>query len=211
MQEQNIGEAGNTTQELQNRVDKLKLLNLASNIHNLIPPQQIEHDASRDVALVGALSVSPRIAELFLEIRGLEIDPAKNELVQITRPIMNIEGAYRFCKLLKRLNEEIEWASYSEEEISPRIIHYFEENIPYFLFNSDLYDLRESDYNYVITVLQNFIDTAFHKSKQGKYINTLGRTYSEDTLRKAFETGNIQTGKKEEGFLSKYNPFKDRK
>ena len=204
-------ERENETQQLQNKVDRLKLLNLTSNIHNLAPPQMRQEDSARDVALVNALSVSPRLAELFMEIRGMEIDVRTHKFIQITKPIMNILGAYRFCKLLKRLTEEIEWASYSEEEINPRVIHYFEENIPYFLFYNSEYDLNPSDFNYVITVLQNFIDTSFHKSKQGKYINTLGRTYSEDTLRKALETEGFKKGKGDEGFLSKYNPFKDKR
>ena len=63
-----------TTQKLQNKVDKLKLLNLTSNIHNLTPTQQKPDDSSRDIALVNVLSVYPRIVSLFLEIRGLEYD-----------------------------------------------------------------------------------------------------------------------------------------
>jgi hypothetical protein len=216
------------TQELQNKVDRLKLLNLTSNIHNLTPPIKQEDDLTRDIALVRALSVAPRIADLFMEIRGLEYDQSSRQFIQVTRPIMNILGAYRFCKLLKRLAEEIEWATYSEDELPQRIIHYFEENIPYFLFYGQVeafkiskeyvaeelilnddgiiihrsslkldenelmnlyesYDLHPSDFNYIISVLQNFVDTAFHKSKQGKYINTLGRTYGEDILKKALE------------------------
>lgn len=201
----------NETQKLQTRVDKLKLLNLTSNIHSLIPPQKQEEDATRDIALVKALSVSPRVVELFLEIRGLEYDPRKKAYITVARPIMNIEGAYRFCKLLKRLAEEIEWASYSEDELPQRIVHYFEENIPYFLFYADRYELDSSDFNYVISVLQNFIDTAFHKSKSGKYINTLGRTYGEDVLKKALDTSDQRTLNRHEGFLAKYNPFKERR
>ena len=197
------------TQKLQNKVDRLKLLNLTSNIHALTPPNQRPTDnMERDIALVTALSVAPRIADLFLEIRGLEYDSKTKQLTQITRPIMNILGAYRFCKLIKRLSQEIEWASYSEEEMPQRIVHYYEENIPYFLFYHDLYELAPSDFNYIISVLQNFIDTSFHKSKSGKYINTLGRTYGEDILKKALDTDR-PTSKKEEGFLSKYNPFRD--
>lgn len=197
-----------TTQQLQNKVDKLKLLNLTSNIHNLTPPIGREDNLERDIALVKSLSVSPRLVSLFLEIRGIEYNESKKEFIQVTRPIMNILGAYRFCKLIKRLAEEIEWASYAEEEINTRIIHYFEENIPYFLFYSTQYDLHPSDFNYVISVLQNFIDTAFHKSKSGKYINTLGRTYGEDVLKKALDTDSSRQNKPE-GFLARHNPFKE--
>lgn len=198
-----------TTQELQNRVDKLKLLNLTDNIRNLIPPQQNQEDPSRDIALVKVLSVAPRIAEKFLELRGLEYDPTEKKLIQITTPIMNILGAYRFCKILK-MAEEIEWASYSEDEINKRITHFFEENIPYILFWADEYELNPRDFGYIITTLQIFIDTSFHKSKSGKYINTLGRTYGEELLGKAFQGGE-QAMRKQEGMLSKYNPFKEKR
>jgi hypothetical protein len=193
------------TQDIQDKVDRLKLINLTDNVRNLIPPQQRNEDPSRDIALVNVLSVSPRIKEKFLELRGLEYDPSKKELIQITTPIMNLEGAYRFVKVLK-MAEEIEWSSYSEEEINKRIIHYFQSNIPYYLFYHEDYELRPQDFGYIITTLQVFIDTSFHKSKQGKYINTLGRTYGEDFLSKAFSPPTKDTSK-EEG-LSRYNPFK---
>src|SRR3990167_7026163 len=94
-----------TTQKLQNKVDKLKLLNLTSNIHDLTPRNRQDENSSRDIALVQALSVSPRIVELFLEIRGLEYNSKERKLIQVSRAIMNIDGAYRFCKLIKRLAE----------------------------------------------------------------------------------------------------------
>lgn len=196
------------TQQLQNRVDKLKLLNLTDNIKNLIPPQSKPDDSSRDIALVSVLSVSPRIKEKFLEIRGLEYDEVSKSLIQITEPIMNILGAYRFCKILK-LAEEVEWSSYPEEEINKRIIHFFEENIPYFLFWAEEYDLAPRDFGYVITTLQIFIDTSFHKSRSGKYINTLGRTYGEDVLKRALDVDAPR--KQDENFLQKVNPFRNRK
>ena len=200
-----------TTQKLQNKVDKLKLLNLTSNIHNLTPPQQRNDDSSRDIALVNVLSVHPRIVSLFLEVRGLEYDPKTKSFVQITKPIMNFAGAYKLVQILKHIAQETEWASFAEEEINKRIMHYYEENLPYFLFYAEDYELEPINYNFVETVLKSFIDSSFHKSKSGKYINTLGRTYGEDVLKRALDTnsGNSNT-KKNEGFLSKYNPFKDR-
>jgi len=201
-------ESETTTQKLQNKVDKLKLLSLTSGIHNLTPPPSKEADGTRDIALVKALSVTPRVAEKFLEIRGIEYDPKTKQFVQVTDPIMNILGAYRFCKILK-MAQEIEWSSYAEDEIKSRIIHFFQENIPYFLFWNEDYELDPRDFNYIITTLQYFIDTSFHKAKSGKFINTLARTYGEDVLKKALE---VEGGrKKDEGFLSKYNPFKTRK
>ena len=203
-------EEESVTQKLQNKVDKLKLLNLTNNIHNLTPMEKREDDSSREIALVNVLSVSRRVKEKFLEIRGLEYDPMEKKLIQVTEPIMNLLGAYRYCKLLQ-MAEEIEWASYAEEEINKRIVHFYEENIPYFLFWADEYELEEKDFYYVINTLQTFIDTSFHKSKSGKFINTLGRTYGEDVLKKALDTGATETKREREGFLSKYNPFKDMK
>jgi len=203
-------EEESVTQKLQNKVDKLKLLNLTNNIHNLTPMENREDDSSREIALVNVLSVSRRVKEKFLEIRGLEYDPMEKKLIQVTEPIMNLLGAYRYCKLLQ-MAEEIEWASYAEEEINKRIVHFYEENIPYFLFWADEYELEEKDFYYVINTLQTFIDTSFHKSKSGKFINTLGRTYGEDVLKKALDTGATETKREREGFLSKYNPFKDMK
>ncbi len=199
-----------TTQKLQNKVDKLKLLNLTNNVHHLSSTAKPEEDNSRDIALVNVLSVSNRVKEKFMEIRGLEYDSNTKQLIQVTDPIMNLLGAYRFCKLLQSA-EEIEWASYAEEEINARIIHFFEENIPYFLFYAEEYELEPRDFYYVINTLQVFIDSSFHKSKSGKYINTLGRTYGEDVLKKALDTGGERQQQKDSGFLSKYNPFKERK
>lgn len=199
-----------TTQKLQNKVDRLKLLNLTDNIHHISSTAKQEEDGSRDIALVNVLSVSNRVKAKFLEIRGLEYDPNKKELIQITDPIMNLLGAYRFCKLLQ-MAEEIEWASYSEDEINARIIHFFEENIPYFLFYREEYELNAKDDYYIINTLQIFIDTSFHKSKSGKYINTLGRTYGEDVMKRALDTGTSPQQQKDSGFLSKYNPFKESK
>lgn len=196
------------TQIMQNKVDKLRLLGLTSNISNLSPPQQKIEDPLKDIALVKALSVSSRIMSKFLEIRGLEYDIEDKKFIQVTEPIMNMLGAYRFCKILK-MAEEIEWSSYAEEEINSRIIHFFEENIVYFLFWNEDYELKERDFYYVITTLQTFIDTSFHKSKSGKYINTLGRTYDEGILRRALDSGGDQSNKKKEGFLNRVNPFRN--
>lgn len=201
-------ETEDTTQKLQNKVDKLKLLNLTSNIHNLTPPVKQNEDPEKDIALVRTLSSTPRLLSKFLEIRGMEWDPVEKKYIQIATPIMNVEGAYRFVKLLKQIAEETEWASYSEEEITSRIIHHFEVNIPYFTFWSEEYELDPRDFGYIINALQIFIDASFHKAKAGKYINTIGRTYDEGIMKRALETEGSKT-KKDEGFLSKYNPFKN--
>lgn len=198
-----------TTQKLQNKVDKLKLLSLTSGIHNLTPPPK-QDDGTRDIALVKALSVFPRLVVIFLEIRGLEYDQKTKQYVQVTKQIMNATGAYRFCKVLKNIAQETEWASYSEDEINLRIIHYFEINFPYFTFRCEEFDLDPMDINYIETTLQSFIDSCFHKAKSGKFINTLARTYGEDILKRALDVGGVGS-KKDEGILAKYNPFKTRK
>jgi hypothetical protein len=204
-----MGEEESTTQQLQNKVDKLKLLNLAQNIHNLTPPSQQQEDPARDIALVNALSAHPRIQRKILEIRGLEYNKKKKEFEQVAEPRMNIDGAKLIADILTTIAEEIEWASYSEEEIPQRIIHFYEENIPYILFYHEDYDLSPKYFGYIINMLQVFIDSSFHKAKSGKYINTLGRTYDEGTLRRALDT-NAPMSKKQEGVLAKHNPFRNR-
>jgi len=52
-----------TTQILQNKVDKLKLLGLTDNLKNIIPGNQYQEDPNRDIALVRVLSCSDRIKE----------------------------------------------------------------------------------------------------------------------------------------------------
>lgn len=198
------------SQKMQNKVDRLKTLNLASNIHNLTPPQQQQDDPRREIALVNVLSSTPRVMKIFFELRGLEFDPKKKEFIRIVRPIMNIEGAYRFCMPFKTLYQEVEWASFDEDEIKSLQIHFFNENIPYFLLNNDNYDLNPMDFFYVIFTAQTLITAAFHKAKSGKFINTLGRTYDEGVLRRALESGDTKI-KESQGFLSKYNPFRERR
>lgn len=204
-----VEEEESITQKLQNKVDKLKLLGLTNSFNTINPMNQKEEDAGREIALVNSLSVSKRVQDKFLEIRGLQWSEKEKKFIQVAKAIMNIEGAYRFCQIL-RMAEEIEWSSYHEEELPTRLVHFYQENIPYILFWYEEYDLNEMDFNYVINNLQVFIDTSFHKAKSGKYINTLGRTFDESTLSKALDTGNGKVPKKEEGFLSKINPFKER-
>lgn len=198
------------SQKLQNKVDKLKTLNLVSNIHNLTPPHKQEEDSLRDIALVNALSAHPRIQRKILEIRGLEWNPKTKIFEQVAEPRMNHNGAKLVADILTTIAEETEWASYSEEEINSRIIHHFEENIPYLLFYAEEHELQPKYFGYIINMLQVFIDASFHKAKAGKYINTLGRTYDEGTLRRALDIDSQKT-KVQQGFLEKYNPFKERR
>lgn len=201
-------EEESTTQKLQNKVDKLKTMGLINSLHTLTPPNKNVEDRSLDIAFVNVLSSSRRIQDKFLTIRGLEWDAGKKQFIQVAPPIMNIEGAFRFCQLLK-MAEEIEWASYAEEEIPQRETHFYNQNICSFLFWREVYDLNPKDDYYLCTTLQVFIDTSFHKAKSGKFINTLGRTFDEGVLKKALDTDGKGVSKKEEGFLSKMNPFKE--
>lgn len=196
-----------TTQILQNKVDKLKLLGLTDNLKNIIPSNVHQDDSVRDIALIKSLSAYPRIQRKILEIRGLEYDEKEKQVIKVAEERMNHNGARLVADILKTIAEETEWASFSEEEINSRIVHHFEENIFYILFNAEEYNLQSKYFGYIINMFQVIIDASFHKAKSGKYINTLGRTYDEGIMRRALDTGQL-TKKQEEGFLTKYNPFK---
>jgi hypothetical protein len=184
----NEEQQADATQQMQNKVDRLKLLNLTSNIHSLTPPQPQRDNNQDNVALVIALKVSPRLAEAVLFFQG-RMPTEKDGFVQITEPIMNIKGVWAFINGICRvISENTEWATYSEDELPTRLIHYYESNLPNFIFNKEKFELKSENFNQIETYLQIFIDSAFHKAKQGKYINTLGRTYSEDLLNKALST-----------------------
>lgn len=207
MEEDEFSKLQVESQQLQNKVDKLKTLNMIT--HNLTPPQIQQEDPSRDIALVNALSSYPRIQRKILEIRGMEWDIKKKKLIQITEPRMNHDGAKLVADILTTIAEETEWASYSEDEINSRIIHHYEETIPYLTFYAEDYELDPKYFGYIMNMLKVFIDSSFHKAKQGKYINTLGRTYDEGTIRKMMEGEPQRKTKQDNGFLSKYNPFRN--
>lgn len=210
MNPENQYEDRTPTQIMQDKADKLKLLNLAKNIHNLTPPLRQEEDGSKDIALIKSLSAHPRIQAKIMEIRGLEYDFGQKVFVQVVEPRMNYKGAKVVADILRSIAEETEWSSYSEEEINPRIIHYYEEVLPYITFFAEEYELKTMYIGYISSMIKVFIDSSFHKAKSGKYINTLGRTYDEGILKRALET-DPKTNKKEEGFLSRMNPFREGK
>jgi hypothetical protein len=185
-------------------VDKAKAISLLQNLHNLTPPSTKEEDPSKQVAIIEALKVTPRLLYLFLEIRGIMWDDNKKESVQIVRPIMNLDGAYRFVKVLQHIAEETEWSNFHEDELNARILRHFENNYAYFTFWHEDYDLAPSDFNYINTTLMAFIDSSFHKAKGGKFVNLPGRVYSEDFLGKALR----EEQKKPVSFIDKLNPFK---
>jgi hypothetical protein len=194
-------------EKLQNTLNKAKVLSAVSGIHNLTPPQQRESSDEGKVAIIEALRVSPRLQEMFLEVQGLEYSDKKKEVVRVSRPIMNIDGAFRLVKICKRIAEEAEWSYYDDDEIKGRIMAYYSENYPHFTFWHVEYGLDPADFNYVSTVLMSFIDSAFHKAKSAKFVNAISRMYNEDFLGRVMNQGG-QAKEKQPGFLAKMNPFK---
>lgn len=192
---------------LQNVVDKAKAYSLLQNLHNLSPPPQKDDKEDNKVAIIESLKVSPRLQNLFLELQGLVYDPDKKTIIRASRPIMNVNGAFRFVKICQHIAEEAEWSNFGEEEINSRIYEHYKNNYPYFTFWHEEYDLSPSDFNYISSTLVSFIDSAFHKGKNAKYINAVSRVYSEDFMGKIFQ-GQPQQKTDVKGFLSSINPFK---
>lgn len=190
---------------LQEKVDKAKAIGLLNNIHNLSPPIMRGNENDNAVAVIDSLKVTPRLIGIFMELRGLLYLPEKKAYIQVAKPIMNINGAFRFVKIIQHIAEEIEWSNFKEDEIDARILKYFQANFPSFTFWHEDYDLNPADFSYVESTLMTFIDSAFHKAKSAKYVNTIAKTYSEDFLARA--VGDAQQNAKKESFLSKLNPM----
>ena len=186
-------------EQLQEKVDKLKTLSLLNNLHNLNPPAKQNNNMS-EILVVEALKVTPRLQDIYLEVRGLARGE-DDKLIKISRPIMNMHGAFKLVKIIQHIAEEVEYANYDEDVIPGRIVLYYEMNYPYFTLWCKDYELDPMDFNYISTTLLSFIDSAFHKAKNGHFSRIVTKTYAEKTLDKAIE-GN----KKEEkrgGFLSR--------
>jgi len=190
--------------KLQEKVDRAKAIALMASVHNLTPPIQRSTESDNQVAIIDSLKVTPRLIGIFMEIRGLMFVAEKKAYIQVAKPIMNINGAFRFVKILQHIAEEIEWSNFKEEEIDGRIITYFKENFPNFTLWHEDYELDPADFNYISTTMMVFIDSSFHKSKSAKYINAVAKIYSEDFLSKA--VGNDQKEQRD-SILSKLNPF----
>ena len=183
------------TQKLQNRVDKLKTLATLQGIHNLSPPVPKDVNPQNEIQIVKALEVTPRLLELFMEARGMSWNPKTKQVDQISRPYLNVDGAWRLVQICKKIAQEAEWGNFPEDNIPDYIIHFFNINFPYFTFWHEQYDLDPSDFNFVETTLQMFILASFYKGKGGKYINMVGKTYSEKLLDKAISDGEQKRGK----------------
>jgi len=192
------------TQQLQNIIDKTKTANLLQNMHNLTPPNKIAEVQFDQVAIIRTLESAPRLREIFLEARGLTWDEKKKTIVQITSPMMNILGAWKLVAICKKIAMEAEFGNFKEEDIPSYMIHFFNVEFPHFTFYHEVYDIDPQDFDYISTTIQMFLLGAFSKGKGGKYINLLGKTYSEDFMGKVLRGDK----KKEEGFLDKINPLK---
>jgi hypothetical protein len=195
------------TQQLQNKVDRLKTLNLATNIHNLTPPQKREEADESNIAIIKALDSYPRIQEIYLEAQGLFFDPKLKKLVRIAHPYMNKNGAKKLVAELLKI-ALADWSNFGEEEIPAYLNHFFKLIYPKFTIWHEYYDLEPRDFDYVEVTIQMFLLSSFYKAKGGKLLNVLGKTYSEDLLGRVMNIDkNSQTAKRE-GFLDKLNPFK---
>lgn len=195
------------SEELQKKVDKAKAVGLMNGLHDITPPSSKAINESGQIAIIESLKVTPRLKDIFMELRGLMWLESENKYVQVARPIMNIDGAFRFVKILQHIAEEVEFSNFKEEELDARILAYFEQNYPYFTFWHEEYELLPSDFNFVESTMMVFIDSAFHKSKSGKYINAVARVYSEDFLAKTLGSES-EKKKKSQGLFSELNPFK---
>lgn len=200
----------NQGSDLQEKVDKVKAIGLLNNIHNLSPPIAKSNDAENSIAVINSLKVTPRLIEVFLEIMGLMYIEEQKKYIQVSKPIMNLNGAFRFIKIVKHISEEIEWSNFKEDEIDARILKYFETIYPSFTFYHEDYDLDPADFAYIESTLMTFIDSSFHKSKSAKYLNVVGKTYSEDFLAKAVGDGS-KTSIPIESPLSKLNPWRKKR
>jgi len=196
--------------ELQEKVDRAKAIGLLNNIHNLSPPVAKSNENDNSVAIIDSLKVTPRLIGIFMELRGLMFLPEKKQYVQVARPIMNLNGAFRFIKVIQHISEEIEWSNFKEEEIDARIMRYFSTNYPSFTFWHEEYEIDPSDFGYIESTLMTFIDSSFHKAKSAKYVNAISKIYSEDFLSKSLgDAANKNMAR--ESVLSKLNPFNKRK
>lgn len=178
---------------LQKTVDRVKTLNLVSNAHQLTPPSRNENTGN-EIYIIKALESSPRLQQIFLQVKGQMLD-SNNNIIQVRDPIMNDNGAYKLMFELVNISGETEFATYSEEEIAPRVVLYMEQIYPRFTFWRDDYNLNPRDDDYIYSTLLSFIDSCFHKAKNGHFSNILKKTYSEDLLGRAIKDKDPNTRK----------------
>lgn len=197
--------ADDVTQHLQNTVDKAKTLSTMNNIHHLSPPTKKDDNEHDQIAIIKSLSSDPRVQGVYFEAQGLAMVPGQKDPVKISEPIMNREGAMKLFLIIRRIAQEAEWGNFHEDDIPKYMDHFFRQNYPYFTFWHTEYELDPRNFNYVETTIQMFLLGSFSKGKGGKYINVVGKTYSEDFLGKVFPD---EKSKRREGILDRLNPLR---
>lgn len=190
---------------IQHISEKVKALSTLNGAHNLIPPSTDPNDTNTQIAIIDALKAAPRLRTLYLELQSL-MEVEEGKLVRVTKPIMNQKGAYRFLMIIRHISEETEFSNYSEDEVNERIAFHFSENYPHFTLWAEEYAIDENDFNVVASLLLNYIDSSFHKSKDAKLLNTVRGVYSENALGKFLNSpGNPQPQRR--SALARLNPF----
>jgi len=195
------------TQELQNKVDRIKTLSLLNNAHNLTPPKTVQQSDDNQIALIKALDSYPRIQEIYLEAQGLMWSEKEKKAVKIGEAYMNKEGANKLVSELKKIILA-DWSNFPEEMIPKMLDSFYREIYPKFTIWHEYYELEPRDFEYVSITIKMFILSSFYKGKGGKLLNVLGRTYSEDLLGRVMNVNKENQNVRKEGFLDKLNPFK---
>ena len=197
-------------EKTEEKVEKLKILSLANNIHKLNPPKSTG-DQAVNVEIIEALKADPMIIEVQLELKGMGYDPELKKWVSYRNPVMNSIGIGNFIQTIKSIAKTIEYSNFDKDDIPMFATHEFKTNYPYFTIYHDDYELDKKDFNLIATILFNFIISAFNKAKGAGHRNVVRGVYSEETLGKIIKGNESQI--KKEGFLSgmaKFNPLKKR-
>lgn len=190
-------------------VDGMKTISLLQNPQSLTPPIQKSEDTGREIMIIEGLKVSPRLFKIYLEARGLELD-SKGEPHQRNHAYLNVRGSLKFVQIISHLAEETEFSNFQEDEIPARLMHSYERDIVEFKINKELYELETSDFNWIDSVYQTFIDSSYHKAKGGKFINVVGKTYDERGMQNLLNPQNREKPASFTERLDKLNPFTKR-
>lgn len=196
------------TSPSQKKFENVKNLSMFQNLHNLTPPLASEEERG-SVTIVNALKGEQHIIKSIMQLKGYMLNPLNGNWEVYRNPVMNELGIGNFIAVTSNIAETIEYSSIHEDDIPKFVIHFFKINYPYFTIYYEEYGLSKSDFNLVSSVLFAFILSAFSKAKGGKFVNVVGRTFSEDVLGKLVSNQNNE--KKPSGFMSvlaKLNPMK---
>lgn len=196
-------------ENVQSKAEKLKLLSLGNNIHNLTPPVQGNDSEQQQVAIVHALKSDNFTSKAYLKLKGLNYDPIIRKWTQYRRPVMNSLGIGNFMQVLENIGDTIEYSNFDKDDIPKFGVHLFEMNYPYFTIYYRDYELSKSDFNIISTLLFNFIMTSLYKAKGAGHRNVVRGVYSEDVLGKL--VGGDPQQAKQGGLgslLSRLNPMR---